>query len=169
MTTRFRVAVFVGIALTVAASHPGAVSAQKADPPQKALSPAKGVASSTAWQRLVRDGCQFDVPVSWRPAPDGDSVNAPDGSNLSVKGVQILNWSQHKAQIREAFVHLKVLHEDSDNRFWFEIGTEQDTTHYVAVRNGVSACIGLLEIRGAAMTEVTRNRIVASIWPARVP
>jgi hypothetical protein len=171
MTRPYGIPVFIGLVLAVATRQPGAVSAQKPDPPQKTLSPGRGVAPTTGWQRLIRDGCQFEVPISWRPAADGDSVNAPDGSNLSIRGVQILNWSQHKAQIREAFVHLKVVHEDSDRRFWFEIGTDKDTMHYVAVRNGVSACIGLLEIRGASapMTEGTRNRIVASIGPAAVP
>src|SRR5579862_8098142 len=112
-----RLVLFSGIALAIVAGQPGALSAQKPAQPQSAAS------STSGWQHIVRDGCQFEVPTSWRPAPDGDGLKAPNGSSLTVRAVQILNWSAHKEQIREAFVHLKTVHEDSDHRFWFEIGS----------------------------------------------
>jgi hypothetical protein len=161
-----RITLFFGIAL-VAAGQPGALSAQKPAQPQGVVSPGEGVAPTAGWQRIVRDGCQFDVPVSWRPTPDGDGLKAPNGSSLSVRAVQILNWSAHKEQIREAFVHLKAVHEDSDHRFWFEIGTEESTVHYIAVRDGVTACIGLLEIRATPVPTAagTESRIATSLGP----
>jgi hypothetical protein len=133
--------------------------------------PAEGIAPKMGWQLLAHDGCQFAVPVSWRAAPDGDKVMAPDGiSNLSVRSFHILNWSRHKAHIRAAFVHLQIVHEDSDHRFWFENGNENGTMHYIAVRDGLSACIGLMQIHATArpMAKGTENSIAASIRPAAV-
>src|SRR5450759_1085272 len=145
--------------------------AQRPERPPEGRVSAEGVAPKLGWQLLVHDGCQFAVPGSWRAAPDGDMVMAPDGiSNLSVRRFRILNWSEHKAHIRATFVHLKIVHEDSDHRFWFEIGNENSTVHYIAVRDGLSACIGLMEIRATAMpmAEGTENGIVASIRAAGV-
>jgi hypothetical protein len=99
-------------------------------------------------------------------------VIAPDGiSSLSVRRFRIVNWSMHKAQIRAAFVPLNVVHEDSDHRFWFEVGNGQRIMHYIAIRNGLSACIGLMEIRAAAMpmADGTMDRIVEGIGPTSVP
>jgi hypothetical protein len=166
-TLNNRFARFFGIALAVAAGQQGALSAQKA------AQTGKSVASTSGWQHIVQDGCQFEVPVSWHPAPDGDGLTAPNGSSLTVRAVQILNWSAHKEQIREAFVHLKTVHEDSDHRFWFEIGSEASTVHYIAVRDGASACIGLLEIRATSTpatpaAAATENRIAVSLGPVPV-
>ncbi len=74
----------------------------------------------------------------------------------------------HKAQIRATFVYLKKVHDDSDRRFWFEFGNENSTTHFIDVWDGSNACIGLLEIRAAALRTIedTVSRIVASFGPA---
>jgi hypothetical protein len=127
-------------------------------------------APPVAWKRLVHDGCQFAVPVSWRAVPDGEKVVAADGSTFSVRKFRILDWSVHKAHIRETFGHLNIVHEDSDHRFWFETGDENSPMHYIAVRDGLSACIALMQIRATAMitAEDTASRIVASIGSARV-
>ncbi len=157
------VAIFVAV---VATARP--VDAQRPERQQEVRVPGVGIMLRAGWQLLFHDGCRFAVPVSWRPDADGGLVFAPDGSNLSVRMLRIVSWSMHKAQIRAAFVHLKVVHEDSDHRFWFEIGDEQRIQHYIAVSNGSSACVGLLEIRVTTTSnaEDTTNRIAESVGPA---
>ncbi len=77
------------------------------------------------------------------------------------------NWSAHRAQIRAAFGQVRVLHEDSARRLWFEIGDEQRTQHFIDVANGLGACTGLLEIRAATtLTAGDVNRIADGIGPA---
>ena len=157
---------FVG--LVAVATGVRAAEAQKPERPREARAPGAGVTPGTGWQRLSQDGCRFAVPASWRAVADG-MVSAPDGgSSLSVRTVRIPSWPIHKAQIKAAFVHLNVVHEDSDHRLWFEFGDGKRTTHYIAIRGGPGACVGLMEVdaTAASTAEETTKRIVDSIGPA---
>ncbi len=127
----------------------GTVGAQRLERQQEVRIPSLDLALKAGWQLLVHDGCRVAVPGSWHAEQNGGFISAPDGSNLSVRVLRITSWSAHKAQIRAAFGQVKVLHEDSDRRLWFEIGDAQRTQHYVDVPNGVTACAGLMEIRAA--------------------
>jgi len=120
------------------------------------------------WQLLFDKNCRFAVPVSWHQVGDSSLVSAPDGSTLSVMTLQGVNWSAHKEHIRAAYVHLKVVHEDSNHRFWFEIGDAPRVQHYIAVANGSTICTGLLDIHSNTMPdrEDTIKRIADSIGPA---
>jgi len=120
------------------------------------------------WLLLFHDGCRFAVRGSWRPDADAGFVSAPNGGSLSVRMFRITSWSAHKAQIRAAFGPLKVLHEDSDRRLWFEIGDKQRTQHYIDVANGLGTCTGLLEIRTTTTSDAgdTAARIADSIGAA---
>jgi hypothetical protein len=145
-----------------------AAQAQKPERPREARAPVAGVPPGKGWQLLSRDGCRFAVPVSWRAIADG-MVSAPDGaSSLSVRTVRIPSWPMHKAQIKAAFVHLNVVHEDSDHRLWFEFGDGKRITHYIATRGGPGACVALMDVDATAPTtaEETTKRIVDSIGPA---
>jgi len=81
---------------------------------------------------------------------------------------KITSWSAHKAQIKAAFGRVKVMHEDSERRLWFEIGDKPRIQHYVDVVNGLSVCSGLLEIRTTTTpdAEDTTKRIAESVGPA---
>jgi hypothetical protein len=119
------------------------------------------------WQVRSYDGCRFAVPALWHAAPDGSSMSAADGSNLSVRTFRIASWSDHKAQLKAAFGRVNVMHEDSDRRLWFEIGDRPRVQHYIDVLTGAVACSGLLEIRTATtLTTEDVNRIADSIGPA---
>lgn len=157
------IASLVAVAVTVRT-----VDAQRPERQQEVRIPGVGIMLKAGWQLLFHDGCRFAVPGSWRPEADGGFVSAPDGSNLSVRMFRMTSWSAHKAQIRAAFGQVKVLHEDSDRRLWFEIGDKQRTQHYIDVANGLSTCSGLLEIRAATTpdAEDTTKRIADSIGPA---
>ena len=73
---------------------------------------------------------------------------------------RIASWSAHKAQIRAAFGHLTIVHEDNERRFWFEIGDKPRVQHFIDVSNGLSVCSGLLEIRAATTPDVAeRDRL----------
>jgi hypothetical protein len=155
---------FVG--LVAVAMSVRAAEAQKPEQPREVRAP--GVTPRAGWQHLFQDGCRFAVPVSWRVAADG-TVSAPDGAGrLSVRTVRIPSWSIHKAQIKAAFVHLNVVHEDSDHRLWFEFGDGKRITHYIAIPGGPGACVGLIEVdaTAASTAEETTKRIVDSIGPA---
>jgi hypothetical protein len=145
-----------------------AVDAQRSDRRQDVRIPGIGILLNAGWQLLVHDGCRFAVPGSWRPDDDAGFVSAPDGSNFSMRAFRIRSWSAHKAQIRAAFGHVKVLHEDSDHRLWFEIGDTQRTQHYIDVANGLRTCVGLLELRSTPTSDAgnTATRIADSIGPA---
>ena len=146
-----------------------AADAQKPERQQEVRVPGVGIMLRAGWQLFLHDGCRFAVPGSWHASADGSQVIAPAGAgSLSVRRFRIVNWSMHKAQIREAFGQLKVLHEDSDRRFWFEFGDGKRITHYIATHDGSSACIGLMEIHptAAPIVQDTTNRIVDSIGPA---
>jgi hypothetical protein len=144
------------------------VDAQRPERPQEVRVPGIGVMLKAGWQLLFHDGCRFAVPGSWRQDGDGGLALAPDGSSLSVRMLRITSWSAHKAQIRAAFGQVKVLHEDSDHRLWFEIGDKPRTQHYIDVVSGLKACAGILEIRTTTTpdAEDTTNRIADSIGPA---
>jgi hypothetical protein len=130
-----------------------------------------GATLPAGWRLLVSDGCRFAVPASWHPSADQSEASAPEGAgNVSIRRMQMVDWPRHKAQIRAAFGHVNVLHEDSDRRFWFEIGDEQRITHYVAVHDGSSSCIALVQAHPTStlMSRETTNRIIDSIRPASV-
>jgi hypothetical protein len=133
---------------------------------QEVRVPGIGIALKAGWRLALYDGCRFAVPASWRPDADGAFVFAPDGSNLSVRRLRITSWSAHKAQIKAAYGRVRVLHEDSDRRLWFEIGDEPRIQQYIDVANGLSACVGILEIHGATLSAEDANRIADSIGPA---
>jgi hypothetical protein len=149
------------------------VETQRPERPQEVRVPGIGVMLKAGWQLLFHDSCRFAVPGSWHLDADANLVLAPDGSNLSVRTLRIASWQAHKAQIRAAYVHLKVVHEDSDHRFWFEIGDEPRIQHYIAVVNGQNVCVGLLDIYGKTTPDSadTVKRIADSIgsspdkWP----
>jgi len=156
------------VGLVAVAVMARAVDAQRPEQKQEIRVPGTRIMLKAGWQLLFHDGCRFAVPGSWRPDVDGGLVSAPDGSNLSVRMFRITSWSAHKAHIRAAFGQVKVLHEDSDRRLWFEIGDKQRTKHYIEVANGLSVCDGLMEIRTTTTpdAEETANRIGDSIGPA---
>ena len=143
-----------------------AIDAQRPEPQPDIRAP--GITLRAGWQLLFHDGCRFAVPGSWRVARDAGVASAPDGSNLSMRVFRIASWSAHKAQIRAAFGAVKLLHEDSNHRLWFEFGDDQRTQHYIDVANGPSTCTGLLEIRAARAPDAaeTAARIADSIGPA---
>jgi hypothetical protein len=157
--------VIVGLIAVAVLGH--AVNAQRPERHQEGRIPGIGIRLKAGWQLLFHDRCRFAVPGSWRPDADAALVSAPDGSNLSVRRFRMTSWSAHKAQIRAAFGQVKVLHEDSDRRLWFEIGDQLRTQHYIDIADGLSACSGLLEIRATTPdVEDTTRRIVDSIGPA---
>jgi hypothetical protein len=130
--------------------------------------PGLEVTLKEGWKLFLYQGCRFAVPESWHEEGSLDLMRGPDGSSLAIRKSQSSSWSAHKAQIRAAYVHLKVVHEDSDRRFWFEIGDAPLVQHYVAVTNSATICTGLLEVRSNTMAdrEDTINRIAGSIGPA---
>jgi hypothetical protein len=156
------VASLVAVAVTIRTAD-----GQRAERQQEIRVPGMGITLKGGWQLVFHDGCRFAVPGLWHPDADGSYVFAPDGSNLSVRMFRVTNWSTHKAQIRAAFGQVRVLHEDSARRLWFEIGDEQRTQHFIDVANGLGACTGLLEIRAATTLNADDvNRIADSIGPA---
>ena len=162
--------VMIVVVVTGLASH-----AQRPERQQEVKVPGIEVSLKVGWQLLFHDGCRFAVPGSWRPDADVSFVRAPDGSNLSVRMFKIASWSAHKAQIKAAFGHVTVVHEDTERRLWFEIGEKPRVQHYIDVANGLSVCSGLLEIRTSTTsdTDDTIKRIADSIglapdkWPSR--
>jgi hypothetical protein len=151
----------------------GATEAQGPVRQQEVRVPGTDVLLKAGWQLLFDRACRFAVPGSWHLVGDTSFVRAPDGSSLAVRVLRDVNWSAHKAQIRAAYVHLKVVHEDSAHRFWFEVGEEPLVQHYIAVSDGTTICTGLLDIRSGAIPdrEDTIKRIADSIglspkkWP----
>jgi hypothetical protein len=162
-----RSVVMVAAALAVAAIAGLRLDAQKPERQREVKIPGIDVSLKAGWQLLFRDGCRFAVPGSWRANGDASLVLAPDGGSLSVRTFRITSWSTHKAQIRAAFGHLTIVHEDNERRFWFEIGDKPRVQHFIDVSNGLSVCSGLLEIRAATTPDVedTTRRIVESIGP----
>jgi hypothetical protein len=159
--TRTVVGSLVAIAMTI-----GSADAERPERWQEIPGRGIGITLKAGWQLLIHDGCRFAVPGFWHPDADGAVVFAPDGNNLSVRMFRITNWSAHKAQIRAVFGQVKVLHEDSARRLWFEIGDQQRTQHFIDVANSVGACAGLLEIRAATtLSAEDVNRIADSIGP----
>jgi hypothetical protein len=118
------------------------------------------------WKLLVSHECRFAVPASWRASEDASLATAPDGNQISVRMFQILSWGDHTSQILTAFGSVRVLHENSDRRLWFEIGDPPRVQHFIDVSNGLSVCNGLLDIRRATLTADDVSRIADSIGPA---
>jgi hypothetical protein len=135
---------------------------------QEVRVPGTDVMLKAGWRLLFDKQCRFAVPVSWHQVGDSNLLTAPDGSSLTVGVLQGVSWSTHKAQIRAAYVHLKVVHEDSDHRFWFEIGDAPRVQHYIAIITGSTICTGLLDVRSNTMPDRddTIRRIADSIGPA---
>jgi hypothetical protein len=158
------------IGLVTAAIDVRMVAAQKPERPPEVRAPGIVMSPNAEWQPLVYDGCHVVVPGSWHGDAGSSSVSAPDGSNLSIRMFRTTGWSNHKAQIKAAFVHLNRVHEDSDRRLWFEFGTGQHIQHYISSTDGSRICSGLLEIPTRTPTaEATANRIADSIGPERSP
>ena len=135
---------------------------------QEVRVPGIDISLKADWQLLFHEKCRYAVPLSWRVDPDAGFAVAPDGSNISVQMFTVTNWSIHKAQIKAAFGHVRVVHEDSDRRLWLEIGDKPRVQHYVDFANRLTVCSGLLEIRSATTPEAedTTKRIAESIGPA---
>jgi hypothetical protein len=143
------------------------LAAQKPERRQEVLVPGLGVALKAGWQLLLQGGCRFAVPGPWRATADGASAFSPDGSSLSVRSFRITSWPAHKAQMKATYGRVNVLHEDSDRRLWFEFGDTRRVQHYIDVANGLSVCVGLLDVRAAATLNAEDvNRIADSIGPA---
>jgi hypothetical protein len=142
-----------------------AVEAQGPLRQQEIRVPGLDVVLKAGWQLLFDQSCRFAVPVSWHLIWDSGFVRAPDGSSLTIMVLRGIGWSAHKAQIRAAYVHLNVVHEDSDRRLWFEVGEEPRVQHYIAVSGGSTICAGLLDIRSNTLPdrEDTIKRIADSI------
>jgi len=128
--------------------------------------PGLDLSLKAGWKLLVYRECRFAVPASWRANQDADLVTAPDGSNFSIRTFKLPSWSAHKSQILTAFGHVRVLHENSDHRLWFEIGDPPRIQHFIEILMGASVCSGLLEVRGTALTFDDVTRIADSIGPA---
>jgi len=155
-------------ALVVLAGGSLVLDAQKPEQQREVKVPGIDVLLKAGWQLFLHDGCRFAVPGSWHADGDAALALAPDGSNISIRAFRITSWSAHKAQIKAAFGHVPVMHEDSERRLWFEIGEKPRIQHYIDVANGSSVCSGLLEIRAATTPHAddTTKRIVESIGPA---
>ncbi len=155
------------VCLIGASTGGSTLAAQRPERQQEVKVPGTNISLRVGWLLLFREGCRFAVPGSWHPNDDASLVIAPDGSNISVRAFRVTSWSAHKAQIKAAFGSVKVVHEDSDLRLWFEIGEKTRIQHYVDVLNGPTVCSALLEIHVPTMPDAadTLNRIVASVGP----
>jgi hypothetical protein len=164
MAARARAAILLAALAAGTVESPVLAASRPARKPQAAI---RGIDVSlkSGWRLVSRQGCQFAVPVSWRP--DDEGATAPDGSNISVRLFRVASWPAHKAKIKAAFGRVNVMHEDSDHRLWFEIGDKPRVQHYVDVPNGVSVCSALLEIRTSTTpdAEGTAKKIVESVGP----
>ena len=80
-------------------------------------------------------------------------------SRLSIRALENVRWSAHKEQIRAACAVLKVVYEDSERRFWFEIGEAPRIQHYIAVADGARICAALLEVYATAGHDEIVRRI----------
>ena len=155
-------------AVIVVAGLVRTLGAQRPERQQEVRIPGTDIALKAGWQMLFHQKCRFAVPGSWHPDADGSRATAPDGSNISIGVFQVTNWPAHKAQIKAAFGHVRVMNEDSDRRLWFVIGEEPRLQHYIDVWNGTRVCSALLEIRGMTSLEGqdTVRRIAESVGPA---
>ena len=153
-----------GALWTVLALNPA--RAQRPEPHHAAFVLDRSAVLKAAWQWHTYGGCRFSVPTSWHAVADGSATVAPDGSRLSIRMFKIRSWSAHKAQVRAAFGHVRLVHDDSDSRLWFEIGDLPRAQHFIDVARGRTACNGLLEIRTATtLSGEDVNRIADSIGP----
>jgi hypothetical protein len=145
-----------------------ALGAQKPERHPEFRIPGTEILLAPGWQLFVHDRCRYAVPESWQPNGDATLAIAPDGSSISVRTLRITNWSVHKHEIRTAFGHVRVVHEDSDRRLWLEIGDQARVQHYIDVPNGASVCSVLLEIRSGPTpaAENVAKKVADSIGPA---
>ena len=142
-------------------------NAQGPERKQEVTIPGTNLSLKGGWRVLFHQGCRFAVPVSWHADTEGTLATAPDGSNILVGVFRINSWSAHKAQIKAAFGHVNVMHEDNDRRLWFEIGDKPRVQHYVDVLNGPTVCSAILETRMIATSDAddTIKRIIDSVGP----
>ena|SRR5579871_884236 len=144
------------------------LDAQRPERQQEVQIPGTNLRLKRGWQLLLYRGCRFAVPGSWRANVEHSLATAPDGSSIAVRMFDITSWSAHKAQLKRAFGHVNVLHEDSERRLWFEIGDPSRVQHYVDVLNGLSVCSAIVEIRAATAPDAddTTARIIESVGAA---
>lgn len=116
------------------------------------------------WRLLIRSGCRYSVPSTWR-ATFGP-VSAPDGSSLSVQAIHSQDWLTYRAELRRA-TGIAAVHEDSDSRLWIEFRYDGLQEHYIAVPVPGAICAAVLELRGTTTGawDLTRG-IAESIGPA---
>ena len=150
-----------------------AFTSQAPERPQEVEVPGLGIMLKAGWQLLFHDRCRFAVPISWHPDPDEAFARASDGSSFSIQMLKITSWSAHKADIRRAFPHAKVLNDENDRRLWLETDDGARVRHYIAVADNASICAGWLEIpvKSSWNTTDTVKRVADSIglapetWP----
>src|SRR5579864_4595563 len=120
------------------------------------------------WRLVVHDACRVAVPASWQVDDAGGAARGEDGSNVSLRAFHIASWPDHKARIKSIFGRIQTMHEDSDQRLWFEIGDEPRIQHYVDVPHGANVCSALIEMRGATSADAqkTVRRIIDSLRDA---
>jgi hypothetical protein len=121
------------------------------------MSSATSCASSRMACRVVPDLPLHDAGVVARRRRR--VVGAADGSNLAIRAIENVRWSVHREQIRAAYAVLNVVHEDSDRRFWFEIGEAPRIQHYIAVLDGATICAALLEVYATSGRDEIVRRI----------
>jgi len=157
----------IAAALIVTALAVRALHAQRPERQREFHVPGLEVSLRAGWQLLVHGGCRYAVPESWAVNTDASRALAPDGSSLSFSVVRITSWSAHKQQVRAAVGQIAVVHEDSDQRLWFEIGAEPRASHYIDVANGFTVCSGVVEMLPATPEAIDTIRTIAdSIGPA---
>lgn len=159
----------LAVAALAIVGHSRAFDAQGPERQHEGNIPGTELPLKAGWKRLVYHECRFAVPASWRPNEDASLVTAPDGSNVSIRTFKIPSWSAHKSQILNAFGRVRVLHENSDHRLWFEIGDPPRIQHFIDVSVGASVCNALLEVRGSTLTFDDVTRMADSIGPAKPP
>jgi hypothetical protein len=116
------------------------------------------------WRLLVKSGCRYSVPSTWRASLG--PLSAPDGSSLSVQAIHSEDWPTYRAELRRA-TGIAAVHEDSDSRLWIEFRYEGLQEHYIAVPVPGAICAAVLELRGARTDARDLMRgIVESIGPA---
>jgi hypothetical protein len=127
--------------------------------------PGLGMKLKAGWRLLMENGCRYSVPLTWRLTTGGTVATAPDGSTLTIATIQSASWPRYRAQMRRA-LDRGVVHEDSNVRFWIEIDDEIRHEHHIAAGGGAVTCVGVLELRDAALGEELARVIAESIGPA---
>src|SRR5262249_43335681 len=120
-----------------------------------------------AWQRVIFAGCRADVPQSWHTAGHGNLLIAPHGTRFSLRAFEITDWKLHKSQILDTFGRTITVHENSERRLWIEIAGQQKE-HFIDVREGTTACAGILDVTEADLTPSDEARIAANLAPVPI-